>query len=187
VTFQAVATLLTARDAAPGDNEATSEPQAVGPAVASDAGDPWTDALGGSGEAELTFGHIGCFDVDSSGFCTGGVWGTVPGAHWVWKTQLVSPDEAANGTAVVTFREEFRWQGPPGRSATLAISADDHYRVFLNGELVAEGTLNLFSYDTHVVAPKVGVNQLEIEVQSFPGPSDPFSSPAGLAYAITSS
>jgi PKD repeat protein len=187
VAFRAAATLLTARDAQPGDNEATSQRRMVTAAIASSPGDPWTDALGGSGDAVLTFGHIGCFDVDSSGFCTGGVWGTVPGAHWIWKTQLVSPDEAANGTAVVTLRKEFRWKGPAGRSATLAISADDHYRVFLNGELAAEGTLNLFSYDTHAVAPKVGVNELEIEVQSFPGPSDPFSSPAGLAYAITPS
>jgi hypothetical protein len=51
--------------------------------------------------------------------------------------------------------------------------------------LLAAAPLRHFSHDTHALTPKSGVNLLEIEVQSFLGPSDPFSSPAGLAYAIT--
>jgi hypothetical protein len=187
VTFKAVATLLTARDAEPADNEVTSSVAAApaSAAVTSSAGDPWTDSLGGSGNTALTFGHIGCWDVDAGGFCSSGVWSRVPGARWIWKTQLVSPDEAVNGTSVVTFRKQFKWKEPAGTGASLAISADDHYRVFLNGALVAEGTLRHFSHDTHALTPRVGVNLLEIEVQSSPGPSDPLFSPAGLAYAIT--
>lgn len=62
-------------------------------------------------------------------------WPALPGATWIWRVARVSTDEAHNGSPIVTFRRKFT--PPPGKTrAILRITADNAYKVSLNGEVV---------------------------------------------------
>src|SRR5438045_791058 len=107
--------------------------------LVSEPGDAWSDAAGNSGGAVLTYGHGGCDAVDGDGFCTSGLWGKLPGAHWIWRSRLPTPDEAANGSGVVTFTKTF--SVPPsaaGASGTIRVTADNSYQLYLNGVLLGQ-------------------------------------------------
>src|SRR5437660_657632 len=67
---------------------ARAAPAPVSVTVVSAPGDAFSDTLGNSGSAVLTFGHAGCNAVDANGFCSGGAWPTtISGAHWIWESQ----------------------------------------------------------------------------------------------------
>ena len=62
-------------------------------------------------------------------------WVVLRGATWIWRVAKVSKDEAHNGSPVVTFRRKFT--PPVGRTrATLRITADNAYKVTLNGRVI---------------------------------------------------
>jgi hypothetical protein len=104
--------------------------------VVSEPGDPWTDGVN-SGSAVLTYDNAGCEAVDSAGFCISGIWPSVvsiPGAHWIWKSQNLTPDEATSGTLLITFQKDFSLPADAtGISGTITITVDDGYELFLNG------------------------------------------------------
>jgi len=131
----------------------------------------------------LTYDNVGCTGLDADGFCTGGAWPTIPGAHWIWRTQNVTPDEAASGTPVVTFTDTFQ-VGQAGGTSTLRITADDQYTASVNGTQIGSDDGGYSTVDTYRFTPEVGVNTLTIAAVSNPGPADPYSSPAGLVYRI---
>ncbi len=142
--------------------------------VVSRVGVPWTAEDATSGSAVLTYGNAGCEAVDADGFCTSGQWPTIPGAHWIWRSQNVTPEEDASGTPVVTFTDTFQIDQAGGRT-TLRVSADDYYTVTLNGETIGSGSLS--SIDTYRLAPVVGLNTITVAASSSSGP-------AGVTYRV---
>lgn len=60
--------------------------------AASAAGDAWDSPDGDQGASVLTHGHIGCLSVDAVGQCADGLWGLVPGASWIWRSQMTVGD-----------------------------------------------------------------------------------------------
>jgi hypothetical protein len=147
----------------------------VGPVV-SRAGVSWSAEDASSGDAVLTYGHDGCTDVDADGFCTGGSWSTIPGAHWIWRAVTVTPEEEASGTPWVTFTDTFSVPAPKA-STKLRISADDYYTVKVNGGVVGERLTDGLGVETYTFTPTEGLNTLEVRVRSSAGP-------AGLAYRL---
>jgi hypothetical protein len=62
-------------------------------------------------------------------------WASLQGATWIWRAAKVSKQEALNGSPVITFRRKFA--APAGAAhATLRITADNAYKVALNGRVV---------------------------------------------------
>lgn len=160
--------------------------------VVSSAGDPWRiDATGETGSAVLTYGHLGCLAVDANGICTDGdsAWlsavSAMPGAHWIWKTQLVSDDEALNGTQTVTFATSFTVpDGALDPTATVSVLADDFYDLYVNGAFVGSGYLH-YGTGAFPIVPVPGVNTVEVAAYSTAlAGGDPYTSPAGVIYRI---
>lgn len=166
--------VLASPAAAPAVIAAPSSPVASRPGLA------WTAEDATSGTAVLTYDNVGCVGVDVSGFCTSGAWPSIAGAKWIWRTQNVSPGEAAGGTPWVTFTDTFP-AAVAGGVTTLTIAADDEYVVSVNGTNVGAGGLAVQRYRFR---PNVGANTLTVRVRSLAGPTDPYSSPAGLAYSL---
>lgn len=147
--------------------------------VGSRVGVTWTADDGTSGTAQLAGPNVGCHWLDPEGYCGAGVWPRVPNARWIWRTASVTSEEAVGGTPWVTFSDTFTWDGRG--DVVLAVAADDEYVVRLNGVQVAAGGMTV---STVSLAPDVGENALTVVVRSLAGPQDPFSSPAGVAYAV---
>jgi hypothetical protein len=168
------------------------------------AGIPWVYTDGSSGTAELTYGHNGCGEIDASGFCSTGVWLSVPGAHWIYKTQNVTEDEANLGTEVITFTDSFELPSSASViTATLQITADNAFRVWLNGEFIGtHGTMFAYPWGAgdgtegtlwpYAVTPTPGANVLLIEMLNHgtmtgevpEPPLTPWESPSGLIYRL---
>lgn len=153
--------------------------------LASEPGDLVIGPTGLRHKAVLTHGHAGCTGVDANGFCTGGIWPTLAGAHWIWSTRLVSGTEAAYGTAWLTFAKTFTIPV----SATIVagqiqITADNVYELYLNGLPVGSGG-DLSKIDTYSLTPRPGSNTLLIRALGLNGntTSTPFTNPAGLIYS----
>ena len=155
--------------------------------LVSEPGDTFTNQAGHVHRAVLTFGHFGCNSVDANGFCAGGSWPTITGAHWIWSSQLVSPAEAVNGTQWLTFKRTFSVPGTATNvSAQIQIDGDNVFELYLNGVVVgASGcTANI---QTYTFTPRLGKNTLLVRAFSLPqGPhSTPFTNPAGVTYKAT--
>jgi hypothetical protein len=180
--------------------------QISNPVAISGPGIPWVDELGASGVSALTYGHNGCGEVDAAGFCVTGVWTRIPGAHWIFKTQNVTDQEANDGTPIITFTKTFSLPGSlVNSSGTLLVTADNAFRAWLNGTFVgeagqlraepwiqgAEGTI--WSYP---VALQSGVNTLAVEMVNYapkrdywgaygvPPDATPWESPSGLIFRL---
>ena len=103
-------------------------------------------------------------------------WAQLQGATWIWRVAKVSPDEAHNGSPVITFRRRFT---PPAgvTRATLRITADNAYKVTLNGEVVgSSGELSAASnvddghwqtFDAYAVPLKPGENVLVVSAVNY--------------------
>ncbi len=81
-----------------------------------------------------------------------------------WKAIWISyPEDSQNEFAVYHFRKEISLAESP-QSCVIHISADNHYKLFVNGQLVsvgpASGDLNHWKYETVDIAPflRVGKN-----------------------------
>lgn len=153
--------------------------------MVSEPGDVAVDASGRKHHAVLTYGHYGCNGVDASGFCSGGSWSTIPGAHWIWTHQLVTQVQAVNGTGWTTFTRTFTIPGDAVHvTGQIQIAADDVYTIYLNGVVVGSRgeTGVVSSFD--LTPLHLGSNTLKIRVLSLPqGPKfTPYTNPAGLIY-----
>ena len=73
-------------------------------------------------------------------------WPSLPGAKWIWTGELVTPEEAQNGSGVVIFRRRFAWNGSEGARADIQIAVDNAYELTVNGKpLSRKGPLNRLS------------------------------------------
>jgi hypothetical protein len=161
--------------------------------VVSDATGTWTNHFRTqSGSAVLTYGNIGCNDVDADGFCTGGRWSLLPGAHWVWNHRNVSPDHALNGVRPLDFTWTFSLpEDATNISGKLRITVDNAYRVFLNGVAVGhDGQLDRkgtdggwATIDRYAIQPVPGANAITIQAVNYRSSvSDPYQNPAGILF-----
>jgi hypothetical protein len=83
-------------------------------------------------------GYPNCASYAPDG--TGSAWDSsvnIPGAHWIWNT--LNPEHPIEGD-VVTFQKAFSVPGPPN-GGTLYITADNGYKVTLNGVLLGSAQL----------------------------------------------
>lgn len=147
--------------------------------ASSAAGDPWDATDGTAGAAVLTHGHIGCTGVDASGTCTGGVWGRVEGAQWIWRSQMSDPAKP-QAAFTKTFHVADNQAAQP---AALNIAADNLFSVVLNGTEVASGST--FTQGTNfAVDLRPGSNTIEISVTNIENGQTAYNNPAGLAWAL---
>jgi hypothetical protein len=161
--------------------------------VSADGKARWVDLLSGErGRAVLTFGHIGCAAVDSSGQCTSGVWPSIPGASWIWKSQRIDNKEGAFA-ANVRFNKVFRVPSDATSiTATLRISADNSYVIHVNGVRIgSEGTTTTSGTDqgwatieTYAVPLNPGTNRMSVRVTNYAEATSVFNNPAGLIYKL---
>ena len=65
----------------------------------------WVDpGAGTAGLSVLSVPNIGCNAVDANGFCTGGIYPSLPGAHWIWKTaETVEAQNTSDYGPVIFF------------------------------------------------------------------------------------
>jgi len=114
---------------------------------------------------------------------------SIPGATWIWESVEVmfpTTDE------VKTFVKTFTLPGGPV-SASVAVAADNSYRLWVNGNLVCEdATESNFSsggQDTCVVSPaflQAGMNTVKIEVKNWAlSGGTAVSNPAGALYKLS--
>jgi hypothetical protein len=161
--------------------------------VVSDTSGTWVNHFGNtSGSAKLTYGNFGCGLVDADGFCINGAWPIIPGAHWVWNHRNVTPAHAHDGVRPL----DFTWTFSLPEDATniigqLQITADNAYRVFLNGiavghdgELDRRGTDGSWAtVDTHYMQPVPGANTITVRAVNYRSSVfTPFDNPAGLIF-----
>lgn len=139
----------------------------------------WYDGSGDSGAAVLTYGHIGCEQVDAQGMCTSGLWGRVPDAPWIWRSK-----DSDRAKPRATFTDAFSVDATQAaRPAVLDIAADNVFEVRLNDAVVASGSS--YTQGTTVeIQLADGANQLEIDVENIDNGQSPYLNPAGVAWAI---
>ena len=157
--------------------------------VASEPGDPWFSWFGQRGSAVLTFGHAGCLGVDANGFCVGGSWPTIAGAHWIWKSQLVTTAQAKYGTPVVYFVTSFTVPATATNiTGQIQITADNVYVLYLNGVIVGSDG-NVDAVKTYSIQPVTGTNTIVVKAYSLPsGPgATPYTNPAGVIFQAQAS
>jgi hypothetical protein len=132
------------------------------------------------GRARLTYAHMGCFDSA----CTRGAWPRISGARWVWKSQLVTLEEARAGSTVWFFQH---FNLPPDATrlrGQMQITADSRYELWFNGNLIGRDStwqsVETFNID---VAAQSTDNWIMVIVTNdgVPG-STPYTNPAGLIY-----
>jgi hypothetical protein len=121
-------------------------------------------------------------------------WPVLQGATWIWRVTKVSKDEALNGSPLVTFRRKFT---PPVGStrATLRITADNAYKVSLNGRVVgSSGELAAASnvddghwhtFDAYAVPLQPGENVIIVwAVNYHASTTNGGSNPGGVVFSL---
>jgi hypothetical protein len=112
---------------------------------------------------------------------------SIPSAKWIWAANVTGATTSA-GNAEFTFQTEFYLCGAP-RDGTIAVAADDHAEVLLNGVSVAHATtpnsLSVFSVSASQLAQ--GINIIQITANNGPNPPDCTSdqyqcNPAGVVF-----
>lgn len=116
---------------------------------------------------------------------------SIPGATWIWDSYHVEDPEV---DTYRTFIQEFEVVGEP-TTATLDIAADNSYKVWVNGSLVAEdanednhssGTQDDVTDGDLLVAVNPGTNTIKVEVKNWAQPGGSWeSNPAGALYSLT--
>jgi hypothetical protein len=161
--------------------------------VVSDTSGTWVNHFGTtSGSAKLTHGNRGCYHVNAGGYCTGGAWPKISGAHWVWTNRNVSPAHALEGVRKLDFTWTFSLPDDATNiGGTLQITADNAYRVFLNGVAFGhDGQLNRrgddgswASIETYTIQPVPGANTVTVRAVNYrSSSSNPFDNPAGIIF-----
>jgi len=146
----------------------------------------WVDpGAGTAGLSVLSVPNIGCTGVDQGGFCTGGIYPSLRGARWIWKTHETILEQNTSDYGPVIF---VRRVDVPRRAETvqgrIKITADNAYELFINGTPIGTGNdWNVIStFPVMVLHP--GANWLVAKVTNFAGPADPFENPAALLYKL---
>jgi pimeloyl-ACP methyl ester carboxylesterase len=121
-------------------------------------------------------------------------WPSVDGADWIWTTELVTPDDARDGSEILTFRREFALpQDASGLTGVIHINADNAYEVALNGEVLgSDGVLDVQGTDfgwttieSFAITPTAGLNVFTIRALNYrdsAGRADPYQNPAGVVF-----
>lgn len=121
-------------------------------------------------------------------------WPTLPDASYIWNREQVTPDEALNGTDVLTFRHRFSLPlDSQITNGTLQVNADNAYRVSFNGQvlgsdgiLAKEGDdLGYATVETYDLPAQPGDNEILVETINYRdlfGRDDPQLNPAGLIF-----
>lgn len=153
--------------------------------IVSRTGLAWTGEDATSGTSVLTYDNGGCQGIDANGFCTGGAWPKISGAHWIWRSQNVTADEAVNGTPWVTFTDSFSVVASGGQTE-LVIAADNQYQASIDGQPnLTGGSLNVDHYPLSLSA---GTHTLTVAVRGDASVgADPYSNPTGVAYKVSTS
>jgi hypothetical protein len=158
--------------------------------LVSEPGDPWTDGTN-SGSAVLTFGNNGCNAVDANGFCISGFWlsfVSIPGAHWIWKTQNVTFEEATSGIPPITFQKDFFLPADAtGINGTITITVDDTYELYLNGVFVGADndwtTVETYTFTSESGLLVPGLNTISVRAVGVGiEVSDSYNNPAGVIF-----
>ncbi|MCO5191617.1 MAG: C39 family peptidase [Anaerolineae bacterium] len=121
-------------------------------------------------------------------------WPIIQDATWIWKSELVTPEEARDGSAIISFRRLFYLPSDiQDLVGTVMITADNAYELSLNGVVIGQdGTLDPNAYDwsfqtieTYTLDLQPGWNELRIRAvnhKSSSGSSDPYANPAGVVF-----
>jgi hypothetical protein len=150
--------------------------------VVSEPGDPWHMTNGKFGLARLAYGNIGCNAIDPQGFCTAGIWPTVSGAHWIWKTRLETPHQVRHGDAATFFKGFWIPTDATGISGSIQITADNAYRLFLNDVFVGADQ-DYPTVETFSITPQPAFNAFTIMAANSAEPAlTRYTNPAGLAF-----
>jgi hypothetical protein len=162
--------------------------------VVSDTSGTWVGHFGNTtGATVLTYGNIGCNAVNANGFCKGGIWPRIPGAHWVSNRRNVTKRHAQIGSRSMDFSWTFALPADATSIAgTLRITVDNAYRVFLNGAPIGhDGVLKrrvdsggLSSIDRYDITPVSGINTIRVRMVNdrFTGDATPYVNPAGITF-----
>lgn len=161
--------------------------------VVSDTSGTWVNHFGNkTGPTVLTYGNIGCSAVNTNGFCTGGIWPRIPGAHWVFNRRNVTPQHAREGNRPMDFTWTFSLPADATDiSGRIKITVDNAYRLFVNGasighdgELDRKGTDGGWTtVDRYDVSPVPGNNTIVIRAANYRFPAGtPYTSPAGILF-----
>jgi hypothetical protein len=151
--------------------------------VASKPGDYWFHGIGQSGLAVLTYGHIGCPEVDANGYCNGdGAWPYISGARWIWHAQNASAREASIGYTLDLTRD-FRLPDTATQiSGSITVDADNFFRLYLNGVFIGQGKTWQVPM-TFPFVPAPGLNEIRILARNQGGPGGtPYNNPGGVIY-----
>ena len=149
----------------------------------------WVDpGAGTAGLSVLSVPNIGCTAVDANGFCTGGIYPSLRGARWIWKThETVEEQNTSDYGPVIFVRRIDVPKKADTVGARIKITADNAYDLFVNGAHVGSGNdwnvITTFPL-TGMAALHPGANWLVIKVTNFAGPADPFENPAALLYKV---
>ena len=150
----------------------------------------WVDpAAGTAGLSVLSVPNIGCNAVDANGFCTGGIYPSLQGARWIWKTHetVMEQNTSDYGPVIFVRRVDVPKRADEPIDARIKITADNAYDLFVNGTPVGSGSdFNVISTFqlTGPAALHPGANWLVIKVTNFAGPAAPFENPAALLYKL---
>jgi len=161
--------------------------------VVSDTSGTWVNHFRTqTGATVLTYGNIGCNDVDAGGFCLGGAWPLIPRAHWVWNHRNVSPAHAHDGVRPLDFTWTFSLPSDATDiGGTLRITADNAYRVFLNGVAFGhDGQLDRKGRDggwttieSYAIQPVPGANTITVRAVNYRSSVFvPYENPAGILF-----
>lgn len=123
-------------------------------------------------------------------------WPTVQNANYIWKSYIVTPDEALNGSEIIAFRRVFYLPLDAQRiNGIIQITADDAYELLLNGRFIGgDGVLEADTFDptypfqsieTYQLDVRPGWNELNMRVINYRdccGSNNPYDNPAGLVF-----
>jgi hypothetical protein len=146
----------------------------------------WVDpGAGTAGLSVLSVPNIGCNAVDPAGFCTAGIYPSLRGAHWIWKTHrtVMAQNTSPYGPVIFVRRIDVprRAESVHGR---IRITADNSFRLFVNGTATGSGNDWRFIRTFQVGSLHPGTNWMVVKVKNFAGPAAPFENPAALLYKL---
>lgn len=146
----------------------------------------WVDpGAGTAGLSVLSVPNIGCTGVDQHGFCTGGIYPSLRGAHWIWKTHetVMAQNTTPYGPVIFVRRIDVPRQAETVHGR-IRITADNAFRLYVNGDFVGKGNDWRVIRTFQVASLQRGANWMVVKVKNFAGPALPFENPAALIYKL---
>ncbi|MEM0449121.1 MAG: hypothetical protein QW520_04800 [Methanomassiliicoccales archaeon] len=155
--------------------------------IVSDANTEW------SGDNSTWYPAVHCWAHPS--------WPTIPGAYWIWRTELTDPGEEYNTVPEGGwwFREKFTLPSNAFdiQASLLSSNADNAYVIGINGVVLGgDGNMNKdgpdhqewstveqFPVPAGIIVP--GGNELQLRALNYFSWGDAYSNPAGLIYKLS--